>query len=155
MEQNVEIHRISSEKVEEFDALLSVFEKAFEMEPFVRLQHTYLQHLLKDDHFLAIVASAEKTIIGGLTVYILDQYYAQKKLAYIYDLAVLPSHQRQGVGKKLIEFTTSYCRERGFEEVFVQAEGIDKHAIDFYRATDPTGEQDVVHFQYLLKPKTF
>jgi len=55
MEQNVEIHLVSSEKVEEFDALLSVFEKAFEMEPFARPQHTYLKHLLKDDRFLAVV----------------------------------------------------------------------------------------------------
>jgi aminoglycoside 3-N-acetyltransferase I len=71
-------------------------------------------------------------------------------LAYLYDLAVLPEYQRKGVGKKLINFTNSYCKERGFEEVYVQADKADDYALDFYRSTNPTKEEDVSHFYYKL-----
>jgi aminoglycoside 3-N-acetyltransferase I len=93
---------------------------------------------------------AEQKIIAGLTVYVLDLYYSEKPLAYIYDLAVLPEYQRIGVGKKLVGFTNEYCRQKGFEEVFVQADKADIHALDFYRSTGPTNEEPVIHFYYKL-----
>jgi aminoglycoside 3-N-acetyltransferase I len=46
-----------------------------------------------------------------------------------------------------------YCRERGYEEVFVQADKVDDYAIDFYRATPITAEEEVVHFYYSLGKK--
>lgn len=88
--------------------------------------------------------------MGGLTVYILDQYYSKKPLAYIYDLAVLKEFQRKGIGKQLIKHVVEYCAENGFEEAFVQADRADAYALDFYRLTNPTSEQDVVHFNYFL-----
>jgi aminoglycoside 3-N-acetyltransferase I len=39
---------------------------------------------------------------------------------------------------------------RGFEEVFVQADKIDTNAVDFYRSTKPTEEEQVLHFYYRL-----
>lgn len=89
-------------------------------------------------------------IVGGLSVYILEQYYSKKPLAYLYDLAVLKEFQRKGVGRKLMEFVTRYCRQKGIEEVFVQADKADEYAIEFYRSTKPTNEEQVVHFTYRL-----
>jgi aminoglycoside 3-N-acetyltransferase I len=82
---------------------------------------------------------------------VLDQYYSTKPLAYLYDLAVLTEYQRKGVGRKLIEFTNNYCRQEGFKEVFVQADKMDDYALDFYRSTNPTLEEQVVHFSYIFK----
>jgi aminoglycoside 3-N-acetyltransferase I len=62
----------------------------------------------------------------------------------------LQEYQRQGIGKSLVAFTNQYCRERGYEEVFVQADKADDYAIDFYRLTQPTAEEQVVHFYYKL-----
>lgn len=47
-------------------------------------------------------------------------------------------------------FTNDYCRREGFEEIFVQADKVDDYAIDFYRSTNPTTEQQVVQFSYVL-----
>jgi aminoglycoside 3-N-acetyltransferase I len=99
---------------------------------------------------MVFVAVKENHVIGGLTAYSLDQYYCDRPLAYIYDLAVSKSYQRQGVGKKLIKNFKDYCLENGFEEIFVQADKVDSYALDFYRQTNITGEEQVVHFTYAL-----
>ena len=54
------------------------------------------------------------------------------------------------MGKRIVEFTNEYCRKKGFEEVFVQADKVNAYAIDFYRSTKPTDEEQVVHFYYKL-----
>lgn len=134
----------------ELDELISVFEDVFEMVDFKRPGQAHLESLLKKDSFFAVVAKFEKRIIGGLTAYVLDQYYSARPLAYIYDLAVKKEFQRQGVGGRLMAYTNDHCRKQGFEGVFVQAEKEDVHAIDFYRSTKPTGEKDAIDFSYNL-----
>lgn len=123
------------------------------MNGFKRPGATHLQKLLDNNKFLAIVAKAETSIVAGLTIYVLDQYYSEKKLAYIYDLAVLGNYQRMGIGRQLIEFAKEYCEKNGFEELFVQADKADDYAIDFYRSTKPTVEEEAFQFSYHLSTK--
>lgn len=146
-----EIKIIKPDELDELYDLIAVFENVFEMDPFKRPNDSHLQSLLNSETFFAVVARADNKIIGGLTVYVLDQYYAEKPLAYIYDLAVLTEYQRKGVGRKLIAFTNEYCSRQGFQEAFVQADKVDDYAIDFYRSTNPTAEEQVVHFSYNLE----
>lgn len=141
---------LSPQDIEDFSALIDVFENVFGMQRFVKPDKEYLQQVLSKPHFLALVAKADNKVVGGLTVYILDQYYSQKPLAYLYDLAVLAEFQRKGIGAALIRYLNGYCKEKGFEEVFVQADREDGYALDFYRSTKPTGEEDVAHFYYFL-----
>jgi aminoglycoside 3-N-acetyltransferase I len=141
---------LKSTDMDKLHELISVFEIVFEMKDLNRPDNRHLQRLLEKDNFLAIVALNNHKVIAGLTVYVLDQYYSEKPLAYIYDLAVLTEYQRKGIGKKLIDFTKEYCRLQGFDEVFVQAEKVDDYAVDFYRLTNPTTEMQVVHFSYAL-----
>lgn len=147
----VEIEILASNDIDKLDGLISVFENVFDMEHFRRPSKAYLQKLLSSDTFLAVIAKTDNEIIGGLTVYLLDQYYAERPLAYIYDLAVLAEYQRNGIGKKLLEFAKAYCGHLGVEELFVQATKDDDQAIHFYRCTKPTKEEDVVHFSYTLR----
>lgn len=146
-----DIKILTKNDLSELTALISVFEEVFEMENFVFPDKNHLLNLLQQGTFFAVTAKFEDKVVGGLTVYILDQYYSVKPLAYIYDLAVLTAFQRQGIGKQLIDFTNNCCREKGFVEVFVQADKSDNDAIDFYRSTKPTNEEQVVHFNYKLR----
>lgn len=146
----LQISPLTPKDVAAFQELVRLFELVFDMDPYERSTPEQLEKLLQQAGFLVVVARLGDQIVGGLTVYTLDQYYAAKPLAYIYDLAVLPDFQRQGVGKQLIQFIQTYCKERGFEEVFVQADRVDAHALDFYRATRPTAEEEVLHFYYRL-----
>ena len=146
----MKIQILQSNNLEELKELIAVFEEVFEMKNFRLPPDEHLQKLLEKATYFPVIAKIENKIVGGLTVYILDQYYSQKPLAYIYDLAVLTEYQRKGVGKSLIEFTINYCKSMGFEQAFVQAEKIDDYAIDFYRLTKPTTEEQVLHFTYIL-----
>lgn len=146
-----EIEILQSTDLGGMNELISVFEKVFEMKNLVRPSNAHLANLLQSDNFFVVVAMAQNRVIAGLTIYILQQYYSEKPLAYIFDLAVLAEHQRKGIGKSLIKFTNDYCRQKGFEGVFVQADKVDDYAIDFYRLTKPTSEEQVVHFDYNLE----
>ena len=145
-----EIKILARNDIGEFTELVKVFEDVFEMENFICPPLSHLKNLLNKPGFFAMVAKKDGKVIGGLTVYVLDQYYSVKPLAYIYDLAVLAKYQRQGIGKELIATLNTWCAEQGFEEVFVQADKVDDYAIDFYRKTKPTDEEQVVHFYYTL-----
>jgi aminoglycoside 3-N-acetyltransferase I len=141
---------LTASDLKDFTDLLNVFKTTFEMKGFPKPEETHLHTLISRNDFKAVVAKKENIVVGGLTIYILDQYYSKKPLAYIYDLAILPDYQRQGIGKGLIEFLVRYCKENRFEEVFVQADKVDDHAIDFYRKTNPTSEEECLQFSYRL-----
>ncbi len=149
---HVAVQLINANKLQVFKELITVFEHTFEMKHFNMPDDAHLLRLLAKENFFAFVAHCENKVVGGLTGYVLDQYYSEKPLAYVYDLAVLLPYQRKGIGKKLIAATNEYCRLKGFEEVFVQADKVDDYAIDFYRSTAPTTEAQVVHFSYMLQP---
>ena len=51
----------------------------------------YLQQLLEKEDFFVFVALLNNKVVGGLTSYIMQQYYSQSPLVYIYDLAGKPS----------------------------------------------------------------
>ncbi|MEM1135477.1 MAG: GNAT family N-acetyltransferase [Bacteroidota bacterium] len=146
----VEVNKLSANERFSFKKLIKLFEEVFKMEDFILPSEEYLKKLLAKPDFMVFIASSEEKIIGGVTVYTLEQYYHTKPLAYIYDLAVSISFQRKGIGRQLINAVNNHCREQGFEEVFVQADKIDDYAIDFYRKTKPTNEEDVSHFYYTL-----
>jgi aminoglycoside 3-N-acetyltransferase I len=133
-----------------FIELIRLFEAVFEMKDFSIPNERHLQKLLNQDDFFVFIAMIKDRVVGGLTSYVIKQYYSEKPLAYIFDLAVDTNLQRQGIGKKLIAETNKFYKKKGFEEVFVQADKVDDYAIDFYRSTKPTEEEQVVHFYYLL-----
>jgi len=147
------IQQLDKEDLDSFFALIRVFEEVFEMQDFCMPPHEHLRKLLHDPDFIVYVAHAQQKVVGGLTAYTLQQYYSEKPLAYIYDLAVLKPYQRKGIGKALIQALNSYCRAEAYQEVFVQADEIDTYALDFYRSTHPSEEEHVRHFYYNLEPK--
>jgi aminoglycoside 3-N-acetyltransferase I len=149
---SVEIKKLGKQDIDQFKRLILVFERVFEMHHFKMPGDGYLQQLLEKDSFFVFVALMDDQVIGGLTSYTLQQYYSTKPLVYIYDLAVQTEFQRKGIGKMLIAGINAYCKENGVEEVFVQADEDDAHALDFYRSTGARPEK-VVHFYYPLNNK--
>jgi aminoglycoside 3-N-acetyltransferase I len=145
------IRKLGSTEIDTFLQLLQVFETVFEMENFSIPSTAHLSKVLEKEDFLVWVAEVNHQVIGGLTAYVLDQYYSEKPLAYLYDLGVNPEYQRQGIGKVLISSLTDYCFENRFEEVFVQAYANDIAAVEFYRATGAS-ELSFLQFSYSSKP---
>ncbi|HXS36518.1 MAG TPA: GNAT family N-acetyltransferase [Flavipsychrobacter sp.] len=147
---SIELKTLTSQDIEDFSDLIDLFENVFEMKDFTKPDNKYLQGILAKPGFFALIAKIGNKVVGGLTVYVLDQYYSKKPLAYIYDVAIATEHQRQGIGKALIKYLIDFCREKGFEEAYVQADRVDDHAIEFYRSTKISSEGEVVQFSYLF-----
>ena len=147
---NIEIRKLTNSDLDQFINLINVFEEVFEMIDFHMPPRDYLQQLLLKDTFSVFVAIWNDEVIGGLTAYTLETYYTEGSYLYIYDLAVLAKHQRQGIGKKLMNAVVDHYRGSSVEEVFVQADLVDDYAIDFYRSTGAR-EENVVSFSYILK----
>lgn len=149
-DSNIIIKKLNSDDLPTFVKVIRLFEDVFEMNDFSIPSSAHLQKLLQKEDFIVFCALEEGEVIGGMTAYTLDQYYSTRPLAYIYDLAVHVQRQRQGIGGKLLAEIRSYCQSKGFEEVYVQADKADDYALDFYRKTNPSEEEDVSHFYYLL-----
>ncbi len=147
---HIKIKKLDSSDVPLFESLIGVFENVFEMKRFTMPAKEYLLQLLQNNGFFVFVALLEDKVVGGLTSYVLPQYYSQSSLMYIYDLAVKTEFQRKGIGKMLISGITNYCKERGVAEAFVQADEADDYALDFYHSTGAIA-QKVVQFVYPIK----
>ena len=148
----VGISKLGKSDIDKFTGLIRLFEEVFEMKGLIMPDKKHLQKLLGDDNFIVFIAQSGGKVVGGLTAYVLQQYYSTSSLAYIYDLAVKTNFQRKGIGKMIIAATNDYCRKAGIEEIFVQADEIDTYALDFYRSTGGVAEK-VVHFTYPLNSK--
>lgn len=153
MIQNIQVRKLQEGDMDLFVELISIFEEVFAMRNFVLPPGEHLQQLLADKDFFVFVAlDGANNLVGGLTAYKLTQYYSIRPLVYIYDLAVRGPMQRLGIGKLLMKEINGYCSDQGMEEVFVQADTVDKHAVDFYTSTGGVAE-NVIHFYYPLNKK--
>jgi aminoglycoside 3-N-acetyltransferase I len=97
------------------------------------LNDHYLEDLLGNTNFWAVAAVAEGAVIGGLSGWTLSKTSAPSREVFIYDIAVAPTHQRQGVGNALVDFLRGAAAEAGISLVWVLADNEDAHALDFYR----------------------
>lgn len=148
---NIKVKKLDTTELTDFVALIKIFENVFEMRNLKIPPEKHLRDLLADEKFMVFVALDEDlNVVGGLTAYVLVQYYSTRPLVYIYDLAIRADLQRKGIGKKLVTSIKNYCAATGMEEVFVQADKVDDYALDFYRKNNPTAEEDVSHFYFTL-----
>lgn len=134
------------ENVEELKELIAVFSLAFESS--YDTSDEYLLSMLKNTSCVILGAVVESRIVGGLVAFEMTPIHGTKEF-YIYDIAVHPLSQKQGVGKKLMEATKEEAHARGVGTIFVEAESEDEGAVAFYRALG--GEEVAVnHFNFTL-----
>lgn len=110
----------------------------------------YLETLLGKSHFTAIVALSDGEVIGGLAAYELEKFERDRREIYIYDLAVLEAHRRQGVATGLIRALQDVAVRRDAYVIYVQADRGDTPAIRLYESLGV--REDVHHFDILVRP---
>jgi len=133
-----------------FFELVLLFNKEFESpnKDYVNIDNT--TDLLRNPFFACIVAIKGDEVIGGLTGYELPMYDQIGSTLYLYDIAVGMNYQRKGIGSSLVRQLVEYCKTKQINDIFVQAEAIDQHAVDFYRKLG--GEiSSVYHFTFTVK----
>ena len=140
------IRRITSSEPEKMLELLQVFHEAFESDK-AEVTSEYLQGLLSQPHFWVYTFEQKSKVLGGFTGFVLPRYYQETAEFFIYDIAVLPSEQRKGIGHQLLKVLMDDCLKNGISEVFVDASEEDPQAIEFYR-TFKGREEAVFQFSF-------
>src|SRR5262245_5274989 len=114
----VEILKLSYGDGPLFRKLLTLFADVFDMADFQPPPVDHLDRLLENPTFFAITATVSDEIVGGITCYVLEQYYSTSSYVYIFDLAVHPRFQRLGFGRRLVQAAIEHGKSLGAEEVF-------------------------------------
>jgi aminoglycoside 3-N-acetyltransferase I len=104
----------------------------------------YLRGLLAKPHFIALAALDGDRVVGGLAAYELEKFEQARSEIYIYDLAVLESHRRQGIATALIRWLQRIGKQRGAYVIYVQADLPDEPAIRLYQSLGT--REEVLHF---------
>jgi len=111
----------------------SMMAEVFETEH-LPLSDAYVERLLARADFWVLVASVDEEVVGALTGHALPLTSREAAELFIYDIAVRPSHQRKGVGRRLVEQLRALAGDAGIAVAFVPADDEDQHALEFYRA---------------------
>ena len=135
----VAIKRLGKGDVTKMRELNALFASAFEDSD--TLQHAspgdqYLGAFLADEQHIVMVAIAEGHLVGGLVAYCLPKFERERKEVFLYDLAVVPAYQRQGIGRSLVYAVQKEAKQMGAYLVFVLAEEGDE-AVMFYESLKP------------------
>ncbi len=141
------IRQIKPDDVALMEAMLTTFGEAFnEVETFndARPSAAYLKRLLGAEHFIALAAMKDGTVVGGIAAYVLQKFEQERREIYIYDLAVAAPYRRQGIATALIQELKKIAAMRGAYVIFVQADLGDAPAIALY--TKLGTREDVLHF---------
>ena len=141
------IQRIAPDDLALMDGMLDAFAEGFEDPEHYssrRPSPEYQRKLLASDTFIALAALEGDRVVGALAAYELVKFEQERSELYIYDLAVLESHRRQGIATALIEALRPIGREAGAHTIFVQADHGDEPAIALY--TGLGHREDVLHF---------
>ena len=128
-------------------ALLAVFADAFdERETYLGAvpDDAYLEGLLESQSFIAVTASVDDEVVGGLAAYELQKFEQARREIYIYDLAVAEPFRRRGIATALIRTLQRIAAERGAYVIYVQADLEDDPAIRLYESLGR--REDVLHF---------
>jgi len=91
---------------------------------------------------LLLVAVAEDRPVGFALAYQLDRVDESPPMVFFYELEVLPSHRRKGVGRALIDRLKGLCRQRGAGKMFVLTDRRNDAACRLYSAAGGRMEYD-------------
>ncbi|HEX5682536.1 MAG TPA: GNAT family N-acetyltransferase [Ideonella sp.] len=131
---SVRVSRLGSGERDTARALFALLAEVFD-EPHQPRADQALDELLARQDFWALAASDDTgRLLGGLTAHRLPMTHHTGSALFIYDIAVLPAAQRQGVGLALVSTLRTWAAQQAIADVFVFADNEDAHALDFYRA---------------------
>jgi aminoglycoside 3-N-acetyltransferase I len=111
-----------------FTLMATVFD-----EPSTTLPNTHLEQMLTDPQIWILAAFVDNTVVGGLVAHSLPMTHTATREFFIYNLAILETHQRQGIGAGLIAYARDIAAEHGMDNVFVMVDNQDHHAVVFYQ----------------------
>jgi aminoglycoside 3-N-acetyltransferase I len=143
------LHQLAPHDLDLTSSMLTMFAKAFDDEDSYnskRPSDNYVKKILSGDTFIALVALKNNKVVGAIAAYELHKFEQERSEVYIYDLAVLAAHRREGIATALITELKHIAAKRGAYVMFIQADTAaeDQPAIALY--TKLGIREEVLHF---------
>ena len=111
----------------------------------------HLTAMLAMPHVIVLAARRGDDPLGGLVAYEFPGL-ADEKLAYLYDIEVLPSERRRGIGISLVHTLIDICRNDRVAEIWVGSDTSNVAACALWEATGAErGSEQYVEFSYELE----
>jgi len=133
---SVELHRVTVGDVELFDRVAGeVFDGPIVPE---RLRH----YLAEPGHVM--ILAIEDGVVVGQCAAVIHRHPDKVTELYIDELGTAPSHQRQGIGRRMIDAMFEWGRELGCKESWLGTELDNVAANALYRAID--GRRDTMAY---------
>jgi aminoglycoside 3-N-acetyltransferase I len=153
--RDLSIRQVTPDQVAVMEAMLTTFGEAFDDTDTYggnRPGAAYLQQLLGSDCFIALAALKGDEVVGGVAAYELKKFEQRRSEIYIYDLAVVAAHRREGIATLLIHALKQIAAARGAYVIFVQADIGDDAAIALYSKLGV--REDVLHFDIAVEGRS-
>ena len=148
------IDRLGGTDAGRMAAINAMFATAFDDDPHYTKappDAAYLASTLTNPHVIALAATDGDTVVGGLVAYVLPKLEQARAEVYIYDLAVIESHRRQGIATALIAEVRRIATDVGAWVVYIQADQGDPPAETLY--TKLGSREEVLHFDLTPLPR--
>jgi len=99
-------------------------------------QQRGLTLLLESNQVVVFVAEVEHQIIGMCSLQLLISTAQGSKVGLIEDVIITKNHQKQGIGKKLLETVKNWAKQQGLTRLQLLADKTNQNALDFYQSND-------------------
>lgn len=130
---STQIRKLGANEIELAQSVFSVMASVFE-ECVPSAGREHVAAMLSRSDFFVIAGFASGKPIAGLTAFVLPLTRTEAMELLIYDIAVTPAYQRQGVGRRLVQEVRNLAAADGIATTWVPADNEDGHALDFYRS---------------------
>jgi GNAT superfamily N-acetyltransferase len=97
---------------------------------------------LADPACLSFLALDDGRVVGSLYGYVLRRPESLRPKFFLYELDVLESHWRRGIGRQLVTEFLKEARAQNAQGAWVQAKSLDRRAQMFYEACAGKEEDD-------------
>lgn len=126
---------IRAETAKDIDAIRQVVEMAFGRNSEARLVEILRQ---ADGMIASLVAIEKEQIVGHIafSTVAIESRDTATSAAALAPLAVLPAHQRRGIGTELVRHGVDHCRRAGYGAVLVLGEPAFYYRFGFIKASE-------------------
>jgi GNAT superfamily N-acetyltransferase len=93
----------------------------------------YFQKVLAAPDHCCIIAEVDHQPVGYLIGGPKEFDYRTVTMAEIHNTGVTPAHRSKGIGSKLISYFRQWCKDHGYQKMYVNAYFANDKAIAFYK----------------------